>query len=581
VNEEIARFKALGRGAQIYCLIVDGEPHALQRGLASETECFPPALLCEGDTSEPIAADARDGGDGKHHAKLKVIAGMLNVGLDELVRRDLQRRNRRLVWISAASTAGVVMATALAGYAWFARSEAEASRMSAQREAETARRTTQFMVGLFSVVDPGEARGRSVTAHEILERGVGTIERDLSGQPEVQATLMQTMGRVFTGLGLYRRSVELFEKALRRMGGGSGLATVSTQVALGDALYLEGEYDAAEVRYRKVIGELPELPWSSDRSSAVNGLADVLTQKGDLSSAIAMYKEALQNDVAAWGDVDVRAARTSSGLATAQAYAEDLTDADASFQRALAGYRAALGPDHPKVAETIHNLGSVRYFSGDPDGAAKYYREALPLYRRLYGDSHPEVAGILNNLGRIELERRNVGEATNLLEESVTIDRKLGRSDHDDFVFALDSLGMAYRSRGDRASAERLFTEAEVLAARYEHRMWGPILVNETDLRCAGGDTDGFVERLDQAALRIRKSYPNDPWRMAILESVRGLCLSFSGNREEGERLLLASLPVIEARWGKDALFTYDARRRLATHYERANNPSLAKRYRD
>ena len=93
----------MGRGDQTYCLIVDGEP----------PDCFPPALLA-GDGAEPIAADVRDGGDGKNQAKLKIIAGMLGVGLDELRQRDLQRRNRRLVWFSTASIAGVLVTTALA-----------------------------------------------------------------------------------------------------------------------------------------------------------------------------------------------------------------------------------------------------------------------------------------------------------------------------------------------------------------------------------------------------------------------------------------------------------------------------------
>ena len=320
VNEEIARFKALGRNAHVYCLIVEGEPNAEQRGFEEELECFPAALFADGRISEPIAADVRDGADGKNHAKLKIIAGMLGVGLDELRRRDLQRRNRRLVWISAASLAGILFTTVLAGYALIARSEAEASRVSAEREAETARQTTQFMVGLFDVVDPGEARGRSVTAYEILERGIGSIHRDLTGQPQVQATLLQTMGKVFTGLGLYDRSVDLLQESLRAQGALSTSATASTEVALADALYLRGDYVGAEQHYRAVSKALNDAPWNAERSAAANGLADVMTQNADYPSAIRVYRDALKQDTATWGDFDVHSARTSAGLATAQLY---------------------------------------------------------------------------------------------------------------------------------------------------------------------------------------------------------------------------------------------------------------------
>jgi hypothetical protein len=70
VNEEIRRFKLLGRGDRVIPVIVDGEPGDRAR------ECFPPALrfkvrldgrLTE-EREEPIAADARPQADGKEIA---------------------------------------------------------------------------------------------------------------------------------------------------------------------------------------------------------------------------------------------------------------------------------------------------------------------------------------------------------------------------------------------------------------------------------------------------------------------------------------------------------------------------------
>ncbi|HEX4896562.1 MAG TPA: toll/interleukin-1 receptor domain-containing protein, partial [Solimonas sp.] len=82
VNEEIKAFRALGRSDRIFCLIVDGEPHASTRPDIAFSECFAPALREDG--FEPIAADARERADGKANARLKLISGLLNVGFDEL-----------------------------------------------------------------------------------------------------------------------------------------------------------------------------------------------------------------------------------------------------------------------------------------------------------------------------------------------------------------------------------------------------------------------------------------------------------------------------------------------------------------
>lgn len=118
VNEEIKTFKALGREDRVLCLIVDGEPNATDFPASGELECFPPALrfrvrpdgtLTE-DRVEPIAADARKGKDGRENSKLKILAGILGVGFDELRQREQQRVRRQRLRFAGASLAAVVLA---------------------------------------------------------------------------------------------------------------------------------------------------------------------------------------------------------------------------------------------------------------------------------------------------------------------------------------------------------------------------------------------------------------------------------------------------------------------------------------
>ncbi len=109
VQRRSAGVQALGRSDRIFCLIVDGEPNASDLPGSTADECFAPALRFQLDTdgqltrepAEPIAADARPGKDGKANAKLKLIAGLLDVGFDELKQRELQRRTRRMTVIVA------------------------------------------------------------------------------------------------------------------------------------------------------------------------------------------------------------------------------------------------------------------------------------------------------------------------------------------------------------------------------------------------------------------------------------------------------------------------------------------------
>lgn len=100
VNEEVLAFKRLARTELIFCLIVDGEPNASDKRGREAEECFCAALRYTLDEqgqptserTEPIPADARSGRDGKSNAKLKLIAGLLDVGFDQLKQREQHRR---------------------------------------------------------------------------------------------------------------------------------------------------------------------------------------------------------------------------------------------------------------------------------------------------------------------------------------------------------------------------------------------------------------------------------------------------------------------------------------------------------
>jgi len=131
VNEEIRCFRALHGDERILSVIAEGSPY-------NKDPCFPPALGYRVDShelaerSEPIAADLRPGGDGRRLVRLKIIAGMLGIGLDELLRRDDHRRRQQLIVVTAASLAGMAAMAGLAISAWRARNEAQQQRAHAE-----------------------------------------------------------------------------------------------------------------------------------------------------------------------------------------------------------------------------------------------------------------------------------------------------------------------------------------------------------------------------------------------------------------------------------------------------------------
>jgi eukaryotic-like serine/threonine-protein kinase len=160
VNEEIRRFKSLGKTDRILALILDGDPHDPAR------ECFPDALKYKIDATgntttdrdlEPIAADAREHADGKDLAKLKLIAGMLGIGLDEIRKREaIAERRRRRIWMFLAGAMTGLAAFAFAGF-WMAMlrtKDAERRFEIAFKAADSLVRRINSMQDRFGIPEP-------------------------------------------------------------------------------------------------------------------------------------------------------------------------------------------------------------------------------------------------------------------------------------------------------------------------------------------------------------------------------------------------------------------------------------------
>jgi tetratricopeptide (TPR) repeat protein len=139
-NAEIETFKRTRPDGCVLAAIAAGEPFASEMPGREDEECFPPALRERydrrgrptGKRAEPLAADLRESGDGRRLGFLKLVAGMLGVGLDDLVQRETTRRHRRLAWLTAASIAGMAVTSTLAVTAIQARDSARDQRRQAE-----------------------------------------------------------------------------------------------------------------------------------------------------------------------------------------------------------------------------------------------------------------------------------------------------------------------------------------------------------------------------------------------------------------------------------------------------------------
>ena len=529
VRLEIESFKKQNPERPIFSVIVDGNP----------PDCFPDILR----RTEPLAADARKVGDGRKDALLKIAAGLLEVDFDALKQRDLNRRNRRLLIFSTLTCVGLIATSTLAIYALFARNEA-------LRQAQIATVTTDFVVDVFKVADPSEARGQAITAKEILDRGTERVN-DRMG-PEVQGRLLQTLGRVYNGLGLYNRAATLLGQANQLHD------EWETKIALADTQFMQGNYDVASQSFRRLI-EQHEGDWDLISARLHNGLGDTLNYAGEPKAAIAQLTPTLEANLATFSEEHEATAHTLSSLASAYYFAGQLDRARELYKQAYNAAANSVGEFHPSTITLLNDLANINYVTNNLSLALQGYQQALPYYEKVFGEGHPEVATIRNNIGRILFETNRNEESAEWLLKAADTFETLALQRHPTLVHLYNTLGLALKGSGDMAGALDALQKAAERAQQTEHLLLGPILVELADIYCRQGKPRQGQELLTLAEPKIL-ALSEQSWRLAIANSVRMGCLGESTNTS----LMTSTLTEIRDHFGPDHPFTRDAETRIS-----------------
>ncbi|MFT3810256.1 MAG: toll/interleukin-1 receptor domain-containing protein [Micropepsaceae bacterium] len=433
VNEEILAFKRLGRADRIFAIIVDGEPGSGD----PDTECFPEALRfqlgADGDISrapaEPVAADARETGDGRDNAKLKLIAGLIGVGLDDLKRRELQAQRRRTLIAYGLSAVFAVLALAAV---WFAitaaeqRARAEAGETEAvtQRDranaaVDAARTTATVMVTDFSE-KLRTAPGAQVTVTaEILDRAITLLDLLAKSSPlgpkelYVQAVGLIRLSQADNRMGETDRAIEEATRAIAILKGIETDAAAPSETradlataydVLGNAYRnLDRRADALKAyreAERRRIALAAEAPDDRHLSRALEfshrKIADILENTGDYAGARKSLEAAVgiaealdpgwkKDEVEMRLDLPGTLGLFGSLLSRQHAGAQ----ADAPLQRALDLMTALAGelPDDTSVQYAYGGaLSGLAWHieNRDPARAHDLLRQALPVREQLY-----------------------------------------------------------------------------------------------------------------------------------------------------------------------------------------------------
>ncbi len=342
---------------------------------------------------------------------------------------------------------------------------AKKAEKKAVEEAETAQQVSDFLVNLFEVSEPGKARGASLTALEILQRGADRISEELADQPLMQARLQATIGRVYDKMGLFNQAESFLEEALetrREQLGEEHVDVAQSFGALGDLYRKQGNYAEAEPLLKRAL-ELREKLLGLDHpdvAKSLNNLAVLYENSSKYAEAEPLYQRALKIQEKRLGADDLDLAMILTNLAILAAKQGKYAEAEPLFQRVLNIEEKELGADHPRVATAYNNLAIAFKLQEKYEEAEPLYRHALEIQEKVLGSMHPAVSRSLNNLANLYLEQDRYLDAEPLYRRSLMISEEVLGPEHPNVGMTLDNLGQLYAKLGRYVEAETTYQHA-------------------------------------------------------------------------------------------------------------------------
>jgi len=423
VNEEIRRFKAMGRGDFVIPVIVEGEPGDPER------ECFPAALRFKVDSDgaltdeheEPIAADARPQGDGKDGAKHKLVAGMLGLGLDDIMHRAERARRRRMRnWVAAMGVTTAMFA-GLTVWAEINRREANVQRQHAVDALTAASKTANTLTFGLAKEFRDSAGVPAALVKNMLDRAL-QLEQQLAAAGQTSTEMQHSEAGTYLEAGL-------------------------TLTAIGDRQGAFNAENRARQIFETLLAQNPgDTEWEPDLALSYMRMGDILLNGGKRDEALADFNKALALRQK-FADKEPDDTVSQDGLAIAEAKIGDVASADGRYDDAVAAYDKSvaitqkLADHHPsprwqrELATCYERLGGALERQGKHDAALADFQKRLEIAQKLV-DSDPNNTewqrdlGIAHGkIGDVLLATNKPDEALVSLRQWLAIAQKLAASD--------------------------------------------------------------------------------------------------------------------------------------------------------
>lgn len=441
------------------------------------------------------------------------------------------------------------------------------------QERERAEKVSDFMLQVFRSASPFVNFGREPTARDLLEQAARNIQSELGQQPEVQAVLLEEMGRSFRQMGLPDRAVGYLQDSLRiqrRLHGSDDarMGLILTELAI--VLRETSRFEESD----RIFAEALSV---SRRSGGQRSYEDakLLVELGRLEMLRSNIQQAGEHFTLALqlmrelrGPTDTEVGAVLVDLSNVSVWADDLEQAEKTARAAVEIYKSA--PQyHPDRVMADFRLAEILMYRGRISSAASLFERALAAQRVLYGSRNDIVADTLGSLAQVRIAQDNAGDAEKLIREALAMHRESGSTAGNKIGHLQTLLATVLMRQSKFAEAESLLRDtldifAKNLPRDHQYVASAEHYLGESLL--ASGKLAQAEATLTEAMNRWKRT-DAPPWRAARSASALGEVLYREGRLQEAERYLVSGFRALRSDPHADQDAKEKSRERVARFY--------------
>ncbi|MBK8270557.1 MAG: serine/threonine protein kinase [Planctomycetes bacterium] len=341
----------------------------------------------------------------------------------------LARKHRMAVAGAAAFLillgASAVVTTLLYQRERTALTDATAARNKAEAETSKARAVLGFLQDMMSAADPNRD-GKDVKVVELLEQSTKSIDDQFKEQPEIEATVRDTVGQTYYGLGVYDQAEVQFRAALElreALLGSNATDTLDTRMNLAATLWVEGKLPEAEPLARQTYEAHVDASGAESEEAVSSGrlLSCVLNARGKFSESLPIVQHGYEFCLRQHGPEHLETLTAQNSVAfTLDGMGKD-DEAEQSYRNLVEVSSRVLGAESSMTLTAKMNLANVLRALGRPGEAEPYVRELLVNFKKNLPPTHARIGDCLSELGGIVFAKGDYAGAEKLYLEALSI----------------------------------------------------------------------------------------------------------------------------------------------------------------